>query len=81
MIKVLMVIYGALIVGLGIMVYMNTRAINKLTTQLAGGTQNANPGTTDNKKTAGDNSALFGDMVAAVKDKIKTLEVKATTTA
>lgn len=80
MTKVLMVIYGALIVGLGIMMYFNTRAINKLSLQLAGGNQNGNSGNTNGtKKTTGEDSALFGDMVAAVKDKIKTLEVKATT--
>lgn len=70
--KTALIIAYVLIGVLAIVIGMQYFAINKLT-PAAPGTAGADAG----KKTAGDGSVAFGDMINAVKDKVKDLKIEA----
>lgn len=73
--KTALIIAYVLITVLVIVVGMQYFAIKKLTpaAPAAPGTAGADAG----KKTAGDGSVAFGDMINAVKDKVKDLKIEA----
>lgn len=79
--KTALIIAYVLIAVLAIVIGMQHLAIKKLTpvapaapaAPVAPGTAGADAG----KKTAGDGSVAFGDMINAVKDKVKDLKIEA----
>lgn len=75
--KIALIFSYIIIAVLAVILFMQWRAITKLTPATPGTPGGAGTGT-NSTRTSADGSAPFGDMIDAVKNKVKELEIKAT---